>query len=451
MKWKIDNIRPFLKRNFKYFLVFLLVIAIYEFFGFGINYGDPLANYGFSYAIVKGEIPYLDFNIITTPLYAFYSAFFLLFWNNYLMFIIGQAFLVTLTFFFLYKLYDKKSYLILAILIGLNFYGILATYNFMCFSMMIILIYLEKYHTDKNYLIGIFIGLAILSKHTIGAFFIFPTLFMYIKNKNFKMIKQRFIGMMIPLIIFFLYLVINGALFSFIDLCVLGLFDFSAKNSHPFNIIFYISIILLVIGIFFTYKKRDVCNYYLLNSFFFLVPIFDYCHFVLFFAAIVMIFLPYIKDGFYIKVFSIVIIILSLVSSARSNFKYDLVFTSNYKHFEYNLHVFREYDRKLKVMEFLNSYDDAIVLSYFTMQYDIINDNYLDYCDVLLYGNFGYDGINKMINRFSTMSNKYFIVSRSDYDNDYEYSQFAKEIVDYVIDNGEFVLSKYDYDVYYIE
>ena len=80
--------------------------------------------------------------------------------------------------------------------------------------------------------------------------------------------------------------------------------------------------------------------------------------------------------------FSIVIIILSLVSSARSNFKYDLVFTSNYKHFEYNLHVFREYDRKLKVMEFLNSYDDAIVLSYFTMQYDIINDNYLDYCDV---------------------------------------------------------------------
>ena len=101
----------------KYIVIFLLIVSIYCFFGFGISYGDPLANYGFSYAIAKGQVPYLDFNTISTPLFAFYSAIGLLFWNNYLVFILEFALLVTITFFFLDKLYGKKSYLILAFLI----------------------------------------------------------------------------------------------------------------------------------------------------------------------------------------------------------------------------------------------------------------------------------------------------------------------------------------------
>ncbi len=445
------KIRKIIKNNLKYVLVFLLVILIYQFFGFAISYGDPIANYGFSYAIAKGQVPYLDFNTISTPLYAFYGAIGLLFWNNYLMFIIEQALLVTITFYFLYKLYDKKSYLILAILIGLNFYGILATYNFMCFTMMAIILYLEEKYSDKDYLVGFFIGLAILSKHTVGCFFILPTFIKYFGN--WKKIGRRAIGCLIPCSIFLIYLIINGALFNFIDLCFLGLFDFSSSNSKAFSLMFYVCIFFLILGLYFIYlNPKDIKNYYLIFSFFFAVPLFDYCHFSLFCAGIFMMFVPYLRwKGFYDIFISLVIIICSLFASAQLAVNYDPVFTSEFEHFEYTLHARESYEHSLEVNEFLNTYEDAVVLSYFSMQYDIINNNYLDYYDVLLYGNFGYDGTNKMIDKLKKLDNQIFIVSMNDYEDDYEYSQFAKKIVDYVLLNGENIDSKYGYDVYYIE
>ena len=55
------------------------------------------------------------------------------------------------------------------------------------------------------------------------------------------------------------------------------------------------------------------------------------------------------------------------------------------------------------------------------------------------------------LNISTNIFNEIYFPHLTDYNNRYEYSQFAKEIVDYVIGNGEFVLSKYGYDVYYIE
>lgn len=435
----------------KYIVIFLLIVSIYCFFGFGISYGDPLANYGFSYAIAKGQVPYLDFNTISTPLFAFYSAIGLLFWNNYLVFILEFALLVTITFFFLDKLYGKKSYLILAFLIGLNFYGILATYNFMCFSMLIIILYLEEKHCDKDYLIGFFIGLAILSKHTVGCFFILPTVIYYFGD--LKKIMRRVLGCLIPCSIFLVYLIINKALFSFIDLCFLGLLDFSTSNGKPFSLIFYFSILLLFLAFYLIYKDRkDIKNLYLVFTFFFTVPLFDYCHFPLFFCSILMMLFPYFNWlMFYNIFFSFIIIFLALISSFRVALSYNPVFTSKFRHFEYYVHARDNYEKLLKINDFLNSYDDAVVLSYFNMQYKIINNRKLDYFDVMLYGNFGYDGVNKMINRLKDMEKQIFIVCMDDYSSTYEYSQFAKKVVDYVLLNGIKIDSKYGYNVYYVE
>ena len=85
------------------------------------------------------------------------------------------------------------------------------------------------------------------------------------------------------------------------------------------------------------------------------------------------------------------------------------------------------------------------------MQYDIINDRDLDYYNVMLYGNFGYDGVRKMIDKLKSYEKQIFIVNMNDYENNSKYSQFAKDIVDYVLLNGEKIDSKYEYDVYYIE
>ncbi|MDD5888622.1 MAG: hypothetical protein PUC82_03950 [bacterium] len=447
----LNKVLIFLKNNFRYILVFLLAIAIYEFFGFGMNYGDPISNYGFSYAIANGQVPYLEFNTVSTPLFAFYASIVLRFWNNYLMFLIEQAILVTITFYFLYKLYDKKSYLVLAILIGLNFYGILATYNFMCFSMLVIILYLEEKHSDKDYLIGFFIGLAILSKHTVGCFFIIPTLIKYFSN--WRKILKRALGCLVPCSLFLIYLLVKGAMGAFIDLCFLGLFDFSSSNNNYFNNIFFLCCLFLILAIYLIYKNwQDIKNYYLILTFFFCIPIFDLAHFVFFCASVMMMMLPYLrwKNKYNIVTF-LLISFLSLISSLMVILDLDIIFSSKFEHFEYTLLTKKIYKNNLKVNEFLDSYSGAIVLSYYTMQYDIIKNNKLDYYDVLMNGNFGYDGINKMIKRLSLEDSNIFIVSMSDYNDDYSYSQFSKDIVDYVILNGKLIESKYGYNVYYIE
>ena len=170
------QMKKFVEKNLKYILIFIFFLIIYQFLGFANMYGDPIANYGFSHAIRNGEIPYVDFNTISTPLYAFVMSIGLYLVDNYLMFNIEQAILCTVMFYFLYKLYKEKSYLILFVMTMFSFYAINPTYNFACLFLLILLLYLEEFHKDKDYLIGMVIGLTILSKHTIGLFFLIPTL-----------------------------------------------------------------------------------------------------------------------------------------------------------------------------------------------------------------------------------------------------------------------------------
>lgn len=163
-------------------IYFSFCFCIYEFFGFSNTYGDSLNNYVFSHAIVQGEIPYLDFNIISTPLYAFVMSLGLFFFDNYFMFVIEQSILVTIMFYFLFELYGKKTYLLLLCICLFCFLGINATYNFMALFMLVIILYLEKKYPDKDYLIGFVIGCAILSKHTFGLFLIFPSIIYYFRD-----------------------------------------------------------------------------------------------------------------------------------------------------------------------------------------------------------------------------------------------------------------------------
>lgn len=441
--------KQFLKKYGRYIFIFILVFLIYEVFDYGIAYGDPIANYGFSYAITRGQIPYLDFNTISTPLYAFYGSIGLFIFNNYITFIVEHAILVTVMFYFLYHLYGKKSYLVLMILVCCNFYGLLATYNFMCFTMMVILMYLEERHKEKDYLIGFFIGLSILSKHTVGIFFVIPTIIKYFRNS--KKILRRAVGCLIPCCVFIIYLLINDAFFKFIDLCILGLFDFSSKNGNLFTLWFFISVFCIILSIFLVAKRpKDIKNWYLVFTVSFTIPLFDYCHFPLYGASIVMMLIPYFKfNDKYALIVSWLFILEMCIGSSIYMLKFEPVFQKGLKHFEYTLNSNYSYNMSKKVSNFINSYENPILLSYFTMQYDIINDNNLDYYDVMLYGNFGYKGDQRIINEFKRMENQIFIISVEAYEKENVNTQFAKSIADYVIENCEKIDSKYGFDVYY--
>ena len=92
-----------------------------------------------------------------------------------------------------------------------------------------------------------------------------------------------------------------------------------------------------------------------------------------------------------------------------------------------------------------------IILSYSSLPYKIYNDLDIDYFDILYYGNYGYDGTNKMIKKIKKIHKCYFIVSMDDFNSKLIDSQFNKDIVKYVIDNCEKVETnkKLNFVVYY--
>lgn len=449
----MKKIAKYFKENKKIIFIFIFTFLIYEFFGFFISNGDPINSYGFSHAIRIGEVPYRDFNTISTPLYAFYGSLGLFIFDNYITFILENCLLVTIMFYFLFKMFKNKAYIIYLSMISFYFFGLLPTYNFFAFFMMVIIMYLEKEHRDKNYLIGFFIGLAILSKHTIGIFLIIPSIIIYYREP--KKVLKRLIGIGIPIIVFLVYLVCNNALFQFIDLCFLGLFDFGSSNSNLFSPLFFLSLLLLSINIYLIYKKpKEVLNYYTIVGFMFTVPLFDLYHFTPYFVCVVISLLPYIKlKEKHIKIISLIFIIevSSMYSFASQCFNAPI--TKKINHFNYRMDFKKEYSSIYKANKLINKYkkNNPIVIGNFNMMYNIINDNKIDYYGVLLYGNYGYNGTNKMINKIKKTHNKIFVISIKNYKEKIKGNQFNKDIVKYIIDNSKLIEKKEGFYVYYKE
>ena len=438
------------KKNWYYIFIFLFIFSLYFIFNFPSAHGDPIAMYGFSYAITKGEIPYLDFNIISTPLYVFLMAIGLVFWNNFTMLLIEQALLVTLFFYILERTFGKKSFIIMFFITLFSGYALNATYNFLALFFLILLIFLEKKHREKDILIGIVIGLAILSKHTVGCFFALPTLIYYLKDK--KKIGRRVLGAFIPLSIFFLYLLLTKSLWSFIDLCFLGLFDFGSSNNHLFTTLFFVSIALFFISLFITIRNRDdISNLYLLFGIAFVIPIFDPPHFSLYMVCVLLQLVLFIKKyGDYLGILSFIISCVIFVCEFFFMTKgYNLVFSKEIRHYEYLYNVDTLYKKKIDGYKLVDSYDNALFLSYSTMQYDVSRNKKIDYFDVLLYGNAGYNGNEKFINKIKNMHNRYIIINIDDYKQNYYYSQFNKKVVKYVIDNCTKIKTEGDFWIYY--
>lgn len=439
-----------MKKWIRYIVIFIFVFCIYEFFGFSNTYGDPINNYVFSHAIVMGEVPYLDFNMISTPLYVFFMSLGLSLWDNYLMFIIEQSILVTIMFYFLFDLYGKKSYFVLLGICLFGFLGINATYNFFALLFLVILLYLEKRYPEKDYLIGFVIGCAILSKHTLGVFLILPSIIYYFKD--LKKILRRAIGVAVPCIIFVIYLLCNHALYSFVNLCFLGLFDFSRENGQPYSFFFFLSIFLFFIQFLITIKyKRDIRNSYLIMGFSFMIPLFDLHHFAIYVICFIIQILEFIhirREYCYGLVY-----FLSFFYSLLLFINYYILLSpmmsSDIPKFQYTLCSRDNYLKSVEFFQFFDQYENKLILSYGAFQYRASRGEDISYFDFLLYGNFGYDGSEKMIQKMQKMHGVYIIVNMSSYEDNSKYSQFDKTIVKYVIDHYEKVDTWKDFVVYY--
>jgi hypothetical protein len=85
------------------------------------------------------------------------------------------------------------------------------------------------------------------------------------------------------------------------------------------------------------------------------------------------------------------------------------------------------------------------MLSMSSMFFDILGDRDITYFDIPLYGNFGYNGLNKMKKNISSLHDVYFFIS----DNDNR--QYVNDLNDFIRKLGTYIESVYDYEIYYLE
>ena len=432
-----------IKKYYKYSIFFIIIFFSLIFFGY--NNIDNMWNYGMAHAIRIGEIPYKDFNIISTPLYPFIMSIGLFIKDSYLVYIIEQSILCTIVIFFVEKILKDKYLLVFPFIISPLIYFLLPNYNFFFFLLLVITLYLEKEKKDDS-IIGIMLGFLFLTKHTMGCFII---LFSLLSTHNFKKIGKRTLFLLIPISLFMIYLLITKSLYNFIDLSILGLFDFGSKNTYTFIPWIILVLGLLIYCIYSVFKdKNNIFNYYLLGSFSFIIPILDTGHLyylLLFFLIVKIIDISY-DNKLFMRLYSIILTVLIIFLNIYS--AYPKIFNLKTNIGDKIKYILVDESRKnynKKVLEKYNQYDNSYMICMESILFDIESNHKINYFDIPLYGNFGYKGSDKMINKINNMHDVYFFVRNSNN------RQFANELVDTVRKRGKFISIVDGMEIYYLE
>lgn len=426
-----------------FFLLFLLVSFI-----IAPLCGDEIWNFGFSYNMYSGLVPYRDFNVIVTPLYFMINALaFKIFSPNAFIMHVISAIFATISLIFIRKINQKSFYFIyiFIVLIGI---GIGATlfpgYNLFSLYLFIIIFTLD-YENKSPFLIGIFTGLLFTVKQSIGIFVFVPLLINVFKD--FKIFLKNLLGFIIPIILLLIYLIFNNALFKFVNYCFLGLFDFSKKNGI-FGIIFIVELIVIFILIKNLIKDKENSRSYLYLLCFQIVtyPIFDFPHFIISFIPSFIFLTKDInlnKLFKYIATFTLVFIVVRIFIAQNSN---------GSKFFEYRYIVdgtaiSRVYEIGEYIKDNSGKYDIHFIsgMSYFVK---LENDLPIDEFDLLNYGNLGYNSYNKYVSKISNSDKDSLFILY--YDEDLV-TQLHKEIINYIIDNSILIDNICGYNVYKFE
>ena len=128
-----------------------------------VVFNDEYYSFGFSYNIAKFKVPYKDFNMVVGPFYNFLMAIPLFIKNKYMLYELAHIVIYSSVFTIVYEKYGLKKFILLFLtfLNGETLY----TYNNFCFFLIIcILMLLDSKYKYKIPLIGIIIGLIIVTK-----------------------------------------------------------------------------------------------------------------------------------------------------------------------------------------------------------------------------------------------------------------------------------------------
>ena len=286
------------KRVSSVFFCLLIVLAVcLRVFTFRAGVLDELWPYDLCRAITMGYVPYKDYPIVSMPLFGYLFSIPLLFSRTLFAYRVMTAlfFSVMLTIF--YFIIEKKTstgYSICAALFAARFVE-LATYNMLIMFEALLIIGCLRLKNRKTgfFLIGILSALAPLTKQSSGSvLLVFVTclvVFFAIRNKRNKLIAAYFAGVVIPLMLFLLYLICTSSFYEFWDCCFFGLFSFAGDNAAIYlegTLPMTVIVVAGVAGdIYFWVKKREEESLFHLFTGIAVVsnaiPIFEYYHIVM--------------------------------------------------------------------------------------------------------------------------------------------------------------------------
>lgn len=448
----MKKIIMFLNKN-KLSILFYIVIYMLFMYEYTILYSlncDNFWNYGVAKSITEGLIPYSDFNLLTLPLAPFIISFFMKIFGTKMVIYYGvSALFMTTSIFILNKIEKSVTPIVLIIL----FLFAAGSYNALLVTLILLLIYLEKNRKD-DILIGIVIGLLILTKQVMGVLLI--TVFMT-KNKD-KIIK-RIMGIIVPCQFFLLYLIKNNALYDCLNYALLGMFDFGGNNSNA-TIWTLVAIYIFIFLIYKYIKIKDINCLYGICFLAIAAPIFDIYHTA--YAAIPFIIYSCATKGKTKKIVEIffgVLLAINIIDESYSKF----IDKNSYHEMEKNNNYYFLLTKKDIIQ-----YSDDVYRYYkdHISEYDIYfldNDIYyvklehnipINKFDLFLNGNNGYDGTNKLKDKIKSMTRKtLFLVDESVLlekgKNKYDQTNF--ELIEFVINNYNKVDTiRENYNVYEI-
>ena len=476
---------------------------------------DEVWNYNTANAFAMGLIPYKQVSMITTPLLPMINSIFLKVVFNGIMtyrVLMGIVFALIVLFIYLIikELSSKKllSY-ICAFFIGtLLIKKFLLDYNYLFLLISLVIAFLEirdikkneNFNFNHNLCVGVLTGLAFLTKQTIGILLIFVMIlevFIYMKKSGFnlkfdkfiKLIGVRILGMMVPIIIFLIYLGVTGAFNDFINYAIKGVREFSNNvqyyrlfdsNDKVVSIISRLFIIVYI-PLFITFilecvknkkLKDELINIYVLAFcsipvIAIIYPISDDFHLMVasVYALIIIAYLfilllkkidGFIKiDIFYKKLLLIgilfIIILISfknLIIERNINVKENVLVP--FKHYE-GIYVPEYLSKRIsdvtdKVRAYSNSGRESIIVDAEAAIYDIVLNRYKKNYDMLLIGNIGENGVEKIINEIKDSHNVYYFVKNPQYALNW---QLPEDIVDYIRNNLKYHETVSVFDVYY--
>lgn len=477
---------------------------------------DEIWNYNTARAIAQNLIPYKDISMITTPLLPMITALFLkLIANEVIVSRVLASVLWGGVLFSIFKILkllikEENTCLIITALLGLLFRDCYCIdYNILSLMFSLIILYIELKNIDKphfennktDFLIGILAGLTVCTKQSIGAILAIIVVgykIIFVQNKKefieyLKTAFKRIIGILIPMILVFIYLIATNSLQDFINYAVLGISTFSNKIPYAqlmnndkkeiqilSRIMPFILLAMAVLTIVLQNKKKkeNIGNIdnkiltmliYSLSTIIIMYPISDEIHFLIA-GTITFIGLAYIlyllgiaiynkinlqsKKKIY-KITSLMISIIAIAFIAVRGIENITEYTKQEK----NETI--EHYKNIQISEYLqeriNEIDNFIleqekenkkvyILDAEAAIYMIPINNYNKDYDMFLKGNIGKDGQEGQIQKIKQKeTNEIILIRKRNLQSNW---QTPTEVVNYVRENLEFMGEVSIYEVY---